>query len=89
MERPELREFKSRPADMVMADRGKYIAACLTICRSYIAAGRPNPCPQLASFPAGSRPIDSKKVDFSRVEIRHVPYLPCEPALAQTKARAM
>ena len=24
-----------------MADRGKYIAACLTICRAYIAAGRP------------------------------------------------
>ena len=45
MERPELREFKSRPADMVMADRGKYIAACLTICRAYIAAGRPNPLP--------------------------------------------
>ena len=45
MERPELREFKSQPADMVMADRGKYIAACLTICRAYIAAGRPGPLP--------------------------------------------
>ena len=42
MERPELREFKGNPEDMVLADRGKYIAACLTICRAYIAAGRPN-----------------------------------------------
>ena len=35
---------------MVLADRGKYIAACLTICRAYIAAGRPDKLPKLASF---------------------------------------
>ena len=79
MEWPELREFKSRPADMVMADRGKYIAACLTICRAYIAAGRPNPCPQLASFGGWSDTVRSalvwlgeadpvKSMDLSKAE---------------------
>ena len=48
---PELREFKHNPIAMVMADRGAYIAAALTICRAYIVAGRPNlATPKLASF---------------------------------------
>ena len=51
MERPELRVFKKDPVATVLADRGKYIAACLTICRAYINAGRPNiASPKLASF---------------------------------------
>ena len=50
MENPEDREFSFNPVKMVMADRGKYIAACLTIGRAYIAAGRPNVLRALPSF---------------------------------------
>jgi hypothetical protein len=50
MERPELRTFTKDPVEVVLKDRGKYIAACLTICRAYRAADRPNPAPKLASF---------------------------------------
>jgi len=50
MERPELRKFKDKPFEKVLSDRGKYIAAALTIVRAYIVAGRPNPAPQLGSF---------------------------------------
>ena len=49
-ENPEKRAFKSDPLAMIRADRGKYVAACLTIARTYIAAGRPNPLPPLPSF---------------------------------------
>ena len=47
---------------MVMADRGKYIAACLTICRAYIAAGRPDKLPKLASFGGWSDTVRSALV---------------------------
>jgi putative DNA primase/helicase len=50
VERPELREFKGDPMRQILANRGAYIAAALTICRAYIAAGRPDKLPQLASF---------------------------------------
>jgi putative DNA primase/helicase len=50
LERPELCEFRSNPVATVLADRGAYIAACLTICRAYIVAGRPATARKLASF---------------------------------------
>jgi Bifunctional DNA primase/polymerase, N-terminal len=50
VERPELRSFRGDPVKTVLADRGFYIAAVLTIVRAYIAAGYPDPCPPLASF---------------------------------------
>ena len=50
MERPELREFSTDPMKEVLADRGKYVAACLTIVRAYAAAGRPDCLAPLASF---------------------------------------
>jgi putative DNA primase/helicase len=50
LERPELRVFKANPVAKVMANRGAYIAACLTICRAYIAAGKPHRAQRLASF---------------------------------------
>jgi hypothetical protein len=50
MERPELRQFDHNPVVQIMDDRGKYIAAVLTICKAYIVAGRPNTPPRLASF---------------------------------------
>ncbi|WP_426525662.1 hypothetical protein [Bradyrhizobium sp. McL0615] len=50
LERPELRKFKGNPYKAVMADRGAYIAACLTICRAYHLAGRPKKAKPLGSF---------------------------------------
>jgi putative DNA primase/helicase len=42
LEQPERRTFGKRPTSLVLADRGKYIAACLTIVRAYIVAGYPD-----------------------------------------------
>jgi phage gp37-like protein len=50
VERPELRRFDFDPVDRILEDRGKYIAAALTICRAYLVAGRPNRAPKLGSF---------------------------------------
>ena len=50
LERPELRQFAGDPIAQVLADRGKYVAACLTLVRAYIVAGRPNLADRLASF---------------------------------------
>ena len=49
-ERPELRQFKNDPVGTVLSDRGRYVAACLTIVRAYQAAGFPNKLPTLASY---------------------------------------
>lgn len=62
MERPELRKFKSDPFAMVMAQRGKFIAAALTICRAYAVAGYPSQCRPLASFEDWSRVVRSALV---------------------------
>jgi phage gp37-like protein len=51
LERPELREFTGNPVADVLADRGAYVAAALTVCRAYMAAGRPNRAKRLASIP--------------------------------------
>jgi putative DNA primase/helicase len=59
MERPELRQFDFDPVERVLADRGKYIAAALTICRAYFVAGRPNKAPRLASFEGWSDTVRS------------------------------
>jgi putative DNA primase/helicase len=50
MENPEERTFKVDPVAMVLADRGQYVAAILTIARAYITAGRPSPLPPLPSY---------------------------------------
>lgn len=49
-ERPELREFEFDPVAMVAQDRGKYIAAVLTILRAYVVAGFPDRPRTLGSF---------------------------------------
>ncbi|MCA1366472.1 hypothetical protein I6F15_03505 [Bradyrhizobium sp. BRP14] len=54
---PEMHEYKRRPHEMVLADRGKYIAACLTIVRAYILAGRPCKLRPLASYEQWSRTV--------------------------------
>jgi putative DNA primase/helicase len=38
MERPELRVFATSPLDMILAKRGHYIAAALTVVRAYLVA---------------------------------------------------
>lgn len=59
VERPELREFRARPFDLVLADRGKYVAAALTVARAYAVAGFPDQLPALASFEDWSRVVRS------------------------------
>jgi hypothetical protein len=49
-ERPELRRFATNPLRMAKADRGRYVAAALTILRSFHAAGRPRQADPLGSF---------------------------------------
>lgn len=50
LERPELRCFAQDPLDLVLLNRGDYIAACITIVRAYKAAGFPQRLPSLASY---------------------------------------
>lgn len=53
-ERPELRRFETNPLDLARADRGRYVAAALTVLRSYHVAGRPGAPEPLGSFEAWS-----------------------------------
>ena len=62
MESPEERTFRSNPVALVLADRGKYIAACLTIARAYISAGRPGRLPPRASYEGWSDIVRSPLV---------------------------
>jgi hypothetical protein len=50
MERPELRKFAFDPVERVLADRGTYVAAAITIARAYRMAGRPKVCPPIGSY---------------------------------------
>jgi putative DNA primase/helicase len=68
LERPELRQFKSRPFETVMANRGTYIAAALTVVRAYLAAGCPGALPALASFEDWSRLVRSALVWLGRAD---------------------
>jgi putative DNA primase/helicase len=49
-ERPEQRQFAGDPYGTIVSDRGRYIAAALTIVRAYIAAGLPGRRQPLPSF---------------------------------------
>ncbi|KAB7785377.1 hypothetical protein [Methylorubrum populi] len=62
MERPELREFAGKPFDLVLANRGAYIAAALTILRAYRVAGMPDRLPRLASYEQWSDNVRSTLV---------------------------
>ena len=59
LEQPELRVFTGNPVETILADRGAYVAAALTICRAYVVAGRPDPAPRLASFEGWSDTVRS------------------------------
>lgn len=62
VERPELRVFTFKPTDMVIADRGKYVAAALTVVRAYIAAGSPGKLAPIGSYDAWSDVVRSALV---------------------------
>ena len=57
MEHPEKREFAFDPLAAIEKERGKYIAAALTIPLAYIAAGTPRQIPPLPSFGSWSRMV--------------------------------
>lgn len=58
-ERPELRQFNDKPFDTVLADRGEYVAAILTIVLAYREAGFPGQRRDLASFDDWSQLVRS------------------------------
>src|SRR5262249_6112517 len=62
MEQPELRKFKGNPVKTVLANRGTYIAAVLTIVRAYLAADCPGLLAPLNSFDDWSRLVRSPLV---------------------------
>ena len=68
LERPELRQFAFDPVELVLEDRGKYIAAILTICRAYVVAGKPNLRPRLASFEGWSDTVRSALTWLGRAD---------------------
>ncbi|MER8854425.1 bifunctional DNA primase/polymerase [Mesorhizobium australicum] len=62
VERPELRRFGGDPFSAILADRGRFVAAALTIVRAYLAVGCPDTRAPLASFEAWSRTVRSALV---------------------------
>ena len=62
MERPELREFDFDPLSTVANNRGVYVGHCLTIVRSWLAAGETLHLPPLASFEDWSATVRSALV---------------------------
>jgi putative DNA primase/helicase len=66
MENPEARQFHSDPIAMVKSNRSAYIAACLTIARAYICAGRPRCVAQLPSYSSWSDLVRSALVWLGR-----------------------
>jgi putative DNA primase/helicase len=67
-ENPQLKQFKNNPIRTILDDRGTYIAACLTICRAYIVAGRPGLLPRLASFEGWSDTVRSALVWLGKAD---------------------
>jgi hypothetical protein len=68
LENPQLRQFRKNPVQKILDDRGVYIAACLTICRAYIVAGRPGLLPRLASFEGWSDTVRSALVWLGKAD---------------------
>lgn len=62
MENPETRSFSHDPVVSIAKDRGKYLAACLTLARAYVCAGMPGRLPRIASFERWSDLVRSSLV---------------------------
>lgn len=57
VEVPEQRNFRQDPEQMIMANRGKYVAAALTIARAWREAGEPRQGGPIASYGLWSRAV--------------------------------
>ena len=66
--RRSLERFDFDPVDRVLSDRGKYIAAALTICRAYLVAGRPNMAPKLGSYEGWSDTVRSALIWLGKAD---------------------
>lgn len=55
MERPELRKFDFNPIERVLASRGEYIVAALTVARAYLATRKRVNCSPLGSYDGWSQ----------------------------------
>ena len=49
-EQPELRTFQANAIEVVKRNRGRFVAAVLTILRAFVEAGRPRQAPPVGSF---------------------------------------
>ena len=78
IERPELRTFTQDPLERVLADRGAFVAAALTIVRAWIAAGQPDRI----------KPATSSFQDWSNFVRSALKWLDCaDPAKTMEQAR--
>jgi putative DNA primase/helicase len=68
VERPEERVFAFDPVARVLARRGEYIAAALTVVRAYMQAGQPGKCSPLQSFIAWSDNVRSALVWLGKAD---------------------
>jgi putative DNA primase/helicase len=69
MENPETREFKANPFKTVLADRGKYVAAALTIVRAYQASSASHrPPPALGGFDDWTRLVRGALIWLGRAD---------------------
>jgi putative DNA primase/helicase len=67
-ERPELHQYRGDPVAKVLADRGRYLAAGFCVVRAYLAAGRPDRAPKLASFEGWSDAVRSALIWLGRAD---------------------
>jgi hypothetical protein len=68
VEDPETRAFRGDPLAAIRRNRGAYVAACLTIARAYLVAGKPDRLPPLPSYQAWSDLVRSPLVWLSRAD---------------------
>jgi putative DNA primase/helicase len=68
IEQPELRRFARDPVADIMADRGGYVSACLTILRAWMGSGMTMDLPPLASFEGWSRTVRGALVWLGRAD---------------------
>jgi putative DNA primase/helicase len=70
LEDPTVREFRQQPHELVLADRGRYIAAALTLVRAHLAAGTPGAAlvPPFAGFEDWSRLVRGALVWLGRAD---------------------
>ena len=68
LERPELRTFTGDPVATVLANRGTYIAAAMTIVRAFLGSGENDPVTPLASFEDWSHTVRSPLIWLGKAD---------------------